>query len=36
MASMIHDNLKRDFTTDEWNFYVGAIAPYKHFMKTSR
>jgi hypothetical protein len=36
MAKMIHDNLKRDFTTDEWEFYVGAIAPYEQFKKTSR
>lgn len=36
MAEKIHEKLKRDFTLDEWDFYVGAIAPYKQFLKPSR
>ncbi len=29
MAERIHDNLKREFTQDEWDYYVGKEIPYR-------
>ena len=34
MAKVIQRNLKRDFTDDEWSYYVGANVPRKRFMIT--
>lgn len=33
MANKIKDNLKRDFTSDEWNYYVGSLIPFESYMK---
>ncbi len=33
MASRVRQNLKRDFTTEEWNYYIGSNIPYRSFMK---
>ena len=27
MAHLIHSNLKRDFTREEWNYYIGNHIP---------
>jgi len=31
MANTIHNNLKRDFTQDEWNYYIGSTIPFESF-----
>lgn len=33
MVNLIRDNLKRDFTTEEWNYYIGKNVPYESFIK---
>ena len=31
MANTIRENLKRDFTQDEWNYYIGSTIPFESF-----
>ena len=33
MAQQIRNGLKRDFTEDEWNYYIGENIPYESFKK---
>lgn len=33
MAERVHDKLKRDFTQEEWDYYVGRNIPYESFTK---
>ena len=33
MANKIKDNLKRDFTQDEWHYYVGSTIPFESYIK---
>jgi hypothetical protein len=32
MVEMIRKKLKRDFTTDEWNYYIGKNVPFESFL----
>ena len=32
MVDLIRNNLKRDFTTEEWNYYIGKNVPYESFL----
>ena len=32
MVDRVKSNLKRDFTTDEWNYYIGKNVPYESFV----
>ena len=34
MVERIRNKLKRDFTTDEWNYYIGRNVPYESFLTT--
>ena len=34
MVERISKKLKRDFTIDEWNYYIGRKVPYESFMST--
>ena len=36
MAERVHDKLKRDFTQEEWDYYVGRNIPYESFTKSKR
>ena len=29
MVDIVSNKLKRDFTTDEWNYYIGRNVPYE-------
>ncbi len=31
MAEKVHNNLKRDFTAEEWSYYIGNNVPYESF-----
>lgn len=33
MANRVRQHLKRDFTTDEWDYYIGSNIPFRSFMK---
>jgi WD40 repeat protein len=33
MAERISKELKRDFTTDEWNYYIGKNVPFESFVE---
>lgn len=33
MANRVRRHLKRDFTTDEWDYYIGSNIPFRSFMK---
>ena len=33
MVDMTWDRLKRDFTAEEWNYYIGKNVPYESFLK---
>jgi len=33
MADRVHKQLKREFTPEEWNFYIGKKVPFEKFMK---
>jgi hypothetical protein len=33
MVDQMKKNLKRDFTPDEWNYYIGNNIPYESFVK---
>lgn len=33
MANMVRQKLSRDFTTDEWNYFIGRNVPYESFLK---
>jgi len=36
MVDIVHGKLKRDFTRDEWNYYIGSKVPYESFLKKTR
>jgi hypothetical protein len=36
MVDIIHSKLKRDFTQDEWNYYIGNKVPYESFLSPER
>jgi len=36
MAEIISKNLKRNFTVDEWNYYIGRKVPYEAFVPETR
>lgn len=36
MASIIKNELKRDFTNEEWNYYIGRNVPYESFLKEGK
>ena len=31
-AEKVHNKLKRNFTPEEWNFYIGKDVPYETFI----
>ena len=35
MVDIIRGKLKRDFTQDEWNYYIGKNIPYESFLSSS-
>ena len=34
MVDRVKKKLNRDFTTDEWNYYIGKNVPYESFLTT--
>jgi hypothetical protein len=36
MVDIIRNKLKRDFTKEEWNYYIGDKVPYESFRSLSR
>jgi len=34
MVERIRQKLKRDFTKDEWNYFIGEKIPYESFIST--
>ena len=33
MKERLQKKIKRNFTTDEWNYYIGQNVPYEPFIK---
>ena len=36
MANKLKDELKRDMTTEEWNYYIGQTVPYESFLQEKK
>ena len=36
LVDLVRKNLKRNFTQDEWDYYIGKNVPYEEFVTDSR
>jgi hypothetical protein len=36
MANKLKDELKRDMTKEEWNYYIGQTVPYESFLQEKK